>query len=135
MNVSNERTFLQEGLVKITNRRALIGTQTYQVSEIMSVTVTRRTKSKRPIWVLIVGALFILWSVFDQTGYYSEFFNWGIVLVLIGLALAITAKPAYVIQIRSASGVSNILGSTNLSYIQRIVGAMNQAISGRGRAS
>jgi hypothetical protein len=78
--------------------------------------------------VLLVGSLLILWSVIDQTGYYRELFNWGIVLVIIGLALALIQKPSYVIRIKSASGVRDILGSTDLPYIQRIVGAMQKVL-------
>lgn len=134
MNDLYETTILQEGLVRITNRRTLIGTQTYSMSDIKSVTVTRRGKDIRPIWLILAGSLFLLWSLIDQTGYYSEFFNWGIVLLVVGLVLVVMAKPSYVIQVRSASGVRDILGSTDPSYIQRIVQAMNEGLTGRAAA-
>lgn len=135
MNENQETTILQEGLVRITNRRTLIGTQTYSMSDIKSVTVTRRGKSVRPLRLVLVGILLLLWSIIDQTGYYSEFFNWGIFLSVIGLVLVAIAKPSYVIQIRNSSGVNDILGSTDLSLIQRIVEAMNKGIAGRARDS
>jgi hypothetical protein len=113
MNEFNETTILQEGLVRITNRRTLIGTQTYPMSKIKSVTVTRRGKDTRPIWLILAGSLFLLWSIIDQTGYYSEFFNWGIVLGVIGLVLTV-GKTSYVIQIRRLQG-SRYSGSTDLS--------------------
>ena len=131
MNDQHETTILQEGLVRITDRRTLIGTQTYSMSDIKSVTVTRRGKDIRPIWLILAGSLFLLWSVIDQTGYYSEFFNWGIVLLFVGLVLTVLAKPSFVIQVRSTAGVNDILGSTDPSYIQRIVDAMNKALAGR----
>lgn len=131
MNDLHETTILQEGLVRITNRRTLIGTQTYPMSEIKSVTVTRRGKDIRPIWVMLVGILLLLWSVIDQTGYYRDFFNLGIILGVTGLVLTVLAKPSYVIQVRSASGFHDILGSTDLSFIERIVRAMNEGLSGR----
>jgi hypothetical protein len=132
MNKMYENTILQEGLVRITNRRTLIGTQTYPMSEIKSVTVTRRGKDTRPIWLVLVGSLLLLWSIVDQTGYYIELFNWGIVLSVLGLVLFAVAKPSYVIQVRSTAGIRDILGSTDLSFIQRIVGAMNRVIGGSG---
>ena len=135
MNDLYETTILQEGLVRITNRRTLIGTQTYSMSDIKSVTVTRRGKDIRPIWLILAGSLFLLWSVIDQTGYYRDFFNLGIILSILGMALLIMAKPSYVIQVRSAPGVRDILGSTDLSYIQRIVQAMNEGLTGRAGAS
>ena len=135
MNEMHETTILQEGLVRITNRRTLIGTQTYPMSEVKSVTVTRRGKNLRPIWLVLVGSLLLLWSIIDETGYYREFFNWGIVLNVLGLVLLAIAKPSYVIQVRSATGVSNILGSTDPRFIQRIVEAMNKAIRSKGIAA
>jgi hypothetical protein len=132
MKELTETTVLQEGLVKITDHRTLIGTLTYSMNDINSVTVIRRRRSTRPIWLVLVGSLLILWSIVDQTGYYIEFFNWGIVLVIIGLAIAFLEKPAYVLQIRSASEVRDILGSTDRSFIQRIASAMNQVIVSRG---
>jgi hypothetical protein len=135
MNEMHETTILQEGLVRITNRRTLIGTQTYSMSDVKSVTVTRRGRNLRPIWLVLVGSLLLLWSILDQTGYYREFFNWGIVLNVIGLVLLAIAKPSYVIQVKSATGISNILGSTDPRFIQRIVEAMNKAIRSKGSAA
>jgi hypothetical protein len=135
MNENQETTILQEGLVRITNRRTLIGTQTYPLSDIKSITVIRRGKSARPLWLVLVGAFLLLWSILDQTGYYREFFNWGIFLSVIGLVLVAIATPSYVIQIRNSSGVNDILGSTDRSLIQRIVEAMNKGIASRAADS
>ena len=129
------QTILQEGLVRITNRRTLIGTQTYSMSNIKSVTIARRAKSTRPIWLLLPGILLLLWSIIDQTGYYREFFNWGIVLSILSLTLLVMAKPSYVIRIGSSTGFRDILGSTDRSYIERIVAAMNEGITGSVRAA
>ena len=131
----NEMTILQEGLVRITNRRTLIGTQTYFMSEIKSVTIARRARNTRPIWLLLPGLLLLLWSIVDQTGYYREFFNWGVVLSVLGLTLVVVAKSSYVIRIRGNAGFHDILGSTDRSYIERIVAAMNQGIGGSVEAA
>jgi hypothetical protein len=131
----NEMTILQEGLVRITNRRTLIGTQTYSMSEIKSVAIARRAKSTRPIWLLLPGVLLLLWSIVDQTGYYREFFNWGVALSVLSLTFMVLGKPSYVIRIRSNAGFQDILGSTDRSYIERIVAAMDQGIDGSVEAA
>ena len=131
MNDLYETTILQEGLVRITNRRTLIGTQTYTMSDIKSVTVTRRSKDVRPICLVLAGTVLLLWSIIDQTGYYRDFFNLGIILSVIGLVLLGMAKPSYVIQITSAAGASDILGSVDPRFIQRVVEAMNTVIRSR----
>lgn len=128
-----ETTILQEGLVKITNRRMLVGTMTYWMSDIRSARVTRQERSNRPVWLIIIGLFFLLWSVIDQTGYYAEFFNIGTLLVIVGLALILLAKPTFAIQVKGRSGETSILRSTNQNYIQRIAGAMNKVIAGRAQ--
>lgn len=128
MNELYETTILQEGLVRITNQRTLIGTQMYPLSDIKSVNVTRRGRSTRPLWVLLLGGVLLLWSLIDQTGFYHDLFGLGFVVTIAALVLAWLEKPSYVIQIRSGSGIRDILGSTDLSFIQRIVGAMNAAL-------
>ena len=125
---SKETTILQDGFVKITNRRTLIGTVSYSMSDIRSVRLTKRAKNYKPLWLVIPGFLLIFWSVIDQTGQFFEFFNIGIVLIIVSIALVLTAKPTYAVQIGRASGDHSILRSTDLTIIQRIVDAMGHVI-------
>ena len=129
----NETTILQEGLVKITNLRTIIGTITYSMAEITSVHVTKRTKSYKPLRLVIPGILLIAWSLIDQTAQFMEFFNIGIMLIVVSIALVLTAKPTYAVQIGNSSGSNNsILRSTDRTFIQRIADAMKKAIVRRG---
>lgn len=132
MNDRNETTILQDGFVKITDRRTLIGTISYSNAEIRSVKLTRRARSKRPLWLVAGGILLVLWSVIDQTGYYREFFNWGVALIAVGLTIVLITKPTYGVQIGSASGQDDILRSADRAFIERVVKALNHAIAGRG---
>jgi len=132
MTELNETTILQEGLVKITNLRTVVGTKTYPISDITSVNITKQEKSKRPFLVVIGGILLVIWAMLDQTAQFAELFNIGIAIIVASITFFILAKPTYTVQIWSASGESNILRSTDQSYVQRIVGAMNQAIASKG---
>ena len=128
----NETTILQEGLVKITNLRTLIGTKTFFMSDITSVQLTKQAKSYWSFLLVIGGILLLLWSNNDQSLQLAEFFNIGIVLVVVGAILVILAKASYTVQIESAAGTSNILKSTDQNFIQRIVEAMTKAIALKG---
>ena len=128
----NETTLLQEGPVKITNLRAIIGTLTYPMSQIKAVNVTRRGRSRKPLLLAIPGILFIAWSLIDQTDQFFGFFIIGIELIIIGIVLVLMAKPTYAVQIGSGSGDNSILRSTDKTFIQRIADAMNKAIA-RGK--
>ena len=131
MNEPRETTILQEGLVKVTNLRTLIGTQTYSISEIKSVRVTKQARSYQPLWLVILGILLILWAYFDATRGFVAFFAIGILLIVAAMAIFL-AKPSYAVQIGISIGQLNILRSSNLSFIQKIATAINNAIAQRG---
>lgn len=129
MNEMKERTILQEGNVKITNRRALIDTDTYGISNIKSVILTRQARSKRPLLLIVVGILLAYWSAITD-GQYMEFFNIGIVLVIAGIVTFLFIRPPYTIHFETTSGKIGILNTTDISLTKRIVDAMNTAIAG-----
>jgi len=130
MNEVKEQTILQEGLVKVTNLRTIIGTQTFSISQIKSVRVTKQAKSYRPVWLAILGVLLILWAYFDETGGFAAFFAIGILLIVAAMAIFM-ARPSYAVQIGISIGELSILSSSNLSFIQEIVKAINNAIAQR----
>jgi hypothetical protein len=129
MAENHETTILQEGPVKITISRALIGTLTYPISQIKDVNVIRQSRSLKPLLLVIPGTMFLGWSIVDQTDQFREFFNIGMILIVVGVVLVVIAKPSYAVQIRHASGEASILRSTNLTFIQRTADAINRAIA------
>jgi hypothetical protein len=132
MAALDETTILQEGPVKITNRRTIIGTITYQMSQIKSAHVTRQARNVRPLLGIIPGIFFITWSLLDQTAQFMEFFNIGMAFIVVSVILVWIAKPTYAVQIGNSSGHNSILRSTDPSFIQRIVDAMNVAMVRKG---
>lgn len=132
MTEVNETTILQEGPVKVTDRRTIIGTITYSMSDIKAIHITSRPKSKKPLLCTLLGILLISWSMIDETGQFMEFFNIGIFLIAVSIALVLIAKPTYAVQIGSTAGDHSILRSTDITFIQRIADAMNNAIA-RGK--
>lgn len=130
MNEVRETTILQEGLVKVTNLRTIIGTRTYSISDIKSANITKQARSYRPLWSVMVGILLILWATFDETRQFVELFGIGISLVVVGMALFV-AKPTYAVQIGVPAGERSILRSSDLNFIQKIVTAINHAITQR----
>jgi len=125
----SETTILQEGPVKITNLRMLIGTETYKLSNITSAKFTTQPKSKRPFLFVIVGVFLVLWSIFEETGYFGEFYNIGLILIIVSAVFFLLSKTVYTVQIEGVSGERNILNFTDLSFVKRIVDAVNMAIA------
>ena len=131
MTETIETSILEEGNVKITNLRAIIGTKTYAMSNVTSVSLGKKKESNTPLGLIILGAamgisgLFTLPDTLVCVGI-------GGVLAVMGVFGALNSKPTYMVRIGSASGESNILESTDLEQISRIVAAMNDAIVRRG---
>src|SRR5436190_16751771 len=59
MNDMSETTILEEGKVKITNLRAIIGTKTYPISNITSVNLITKPLSFGPGCLIGYGVLFL----------------------------------------------------------------------------
>jgi hypothetical protein len=123
-----ETTILQEGNVKITDQRLLIGTETYGISNIRSVQLTRQGRNKKPLLWVAVGILLALWGSVPE-GPSIEFFNIGIVMIIAGILVFLLVKPPYTIQIETPSSKFGILNTADISLTKRIVNAMNQAIT------
>lgn len=123
-----ETTILQEGNVKITDQRLLIGTETYGIANIRSVQLTRQGRNKKPLLWVAVGILLALWGSVPD-GPSIEFFNIGIVMIIVSILVFLLVKPPYTIQIETPSSKFGILNTADISLTKRIVNAMNQAIT------
>jgi len=129
MNDVRERIILEEGEIKITNRRVVIGANTYALSDVISV---RLTKDRSGIGCAIAGfigvGLLLGLASLVSTIYNSEICLTGIISLGAAVVVALLAPPNYVLQIRSMSGKADILRSMDEDYLKRIVDAMNNAI-------
>lgn len=123
-----EITILQEGNVKITNRRVLIGTDTYGVANIRAVTLIQQARNKRPLLLIPLGILLAYWSAITD-GQFIEFFNIGIVLVITGIVIFLVVKPAYTIHFETTTGRIGIMNTMDTSLTNRIVDALNTSIA------
>lgn len=132
--MSEELVYYNKGSVKVTKARAIIGSKTYAMSNVTSVSVTKESpKTTVPILLIIIGALGVLFGV--MTGFKGEGLGClgaGVVLALVGFALARNANAKYVIKLGSASGESDALSSYDETMVREIAAALNKAIVDRG---
>jgi hypothetical protein len=149
-----ETIYYQDESIIITNARAVLGSKTYAMANITSVSMGVIPANRMPGIVLAaIGGLSTLCcgcsalAPLSTLGYSNNGDSSGIIgnavfagigaiigllFVAGGIALAIMSKPTYVVKIGSASGEANALTSQNKSYIAGIVTAMNEAIIKRG---
>ena len=131
-HIKKETTFLQEGNVKVTDRRVLIGTETYALSNIRSANFSRQSKSKKPLLLIPLGILLSRWAAVTD-GSFIEFFNIGVVLVIVGIVVFLVVRPPYTIHFETVSGRVGILNTNDMPLSKRIVDAINTAIAGNKR--
>jgi hypothetical protein len=125
-----ETTYYQDGQVTISNARAVLGAKTYAMTNITSVTMGEKPANRAlgAVLVLAGGAGLCVGGAGDSSGALIV----GVLLVIAGIALAILAKPSYIVKIGSAGGESDALIAPDKEYIQKIVNAVNEAIIKRG---
>jgi hypothetical protein len=135
--LSLEQPIFEDGEVKITNLRAVFGSKTYTISNISSVSLSQKDPSGcLPLIVLFIGVCSGIGSIIEI--YYKDivdaivFFIIGVILIILSIRSMRSLKSTYFIQINSASGEMNALGSPNEAYIRKIIDAMNQAFIKKG---
>ena len=130
--MDEERVIYEEGEVKVTTARAIFGSKTYAMKNITSVEMSKKEASGcAPAALAIFGVIAVIYSA-------SSFGNsavTGIVGILFGALLLAgswysqkASRPDYIVKVSGSSGESNALTSRDQAQIQKIVGAINEAI-------
>jgi len=131
MTDTGEITILEEESVKITNLRVIIGTKTYAMANVASVSMGKNdSKGILPL-IVVAGILSALIGFIDLKEN-MQCLTLGVLMVIGGVLGIATSKTKYSVRIGSASGESNILESHDKATIKRVVNAMNEAIVRRG---
>ncbi len=135
-SASEEIAYYADSDVMVTSHRAVFGTTTYAMANITSVSMGHRPPRLMwsPLGILFGLAIFTLAMLQLPEGVAAAILGGAIGLTLVGIGAVIVARaePIYVIKIASASGEAKAITSENRDYIERIVGAMQQAIVERG---
>lgn len=125
-----ETTHYQSGDITITSARAVIGDQTYSMSNITSVSMLAIQPNRTGgIILALLGLLFA--AVGWASG--GGLFLWlGVLGLAIGIIIIASLRTKYAVCIGSSSGESNALISPDKEHIHPIVEAINKAIAERG---
>ena len=122
----SETIFFENGNVKVTNARFVVGNQTHAMNGVTSV-ASHVTPPSRGAWIAGVAFGLLMTIVADGAG------------KLIGLAIAgvcgfllYNQKSTHAVVLRSASGEVQALSGTDSNYINGVVSALNEALIHRG---
>jgi uncharacterized protein DUF6232 len=127
---TEETTYYDEGGIKITSARAVLGGKTYSMSNITSVSASAKAPSLIvPLLLWLAGAFFVVMAVGN-----GGWVNWVIAAVLIAFGIFIwrVSPTMHTVRIGSASGEANAYSTNSKVMIDKIVAAINTAIIKRG---
>lgn len=130
VDASKETIYYQDTSVTVSNKRAILGGNTYPVRNITSVSMGNVAPGGTAlIMILIIAGLILAFVGFGLAQFGSYLIlGVGIALIVAGLAIMVINRPSYAVRIGSASGETNALVSKEKAYIQAVVDALNRAI-------
>jgi hypothetical protein len=133
--VAEERTFLSDGSIYVSNTKVVIHGTTYSTANITSVrkSVTPAKTGCASILV-VIGALTVVGGVIGTIASHdnAEGIVMGAVMLVIGIVWFRSLKPAYHVMLASASGERQGLTSNDESLVSRVTSAIGDAITYRG---
>ncbi len=119
-----ETVFYKDFNVTVTQSRFVTDSKTYAMRNISSVYIYEIEKSRTfPVILVIIGFLML---------FGEDVRIMGICMLTVGCLLLYTIKNEFAVRISTNSGEANSLVSKDRAYIQKIVGALNEAIIHRG---
>jgi len=117
-----EKTFFEYDDVKVTNTRFITGSQTFAMSNVTSVKTQVDKPSKLwPLLGIVIGLAIA-----------SGAPPIGIGVVLVCVAILFLRKPLYHVMVTTSGTETSALKTKQREYLERVVGALNEAIVHRG---
>jgi len=130
-----EYVILDEAAISVTSARLIASGQTYAMSGITSVKqgVTYPPKLW-PILMILVGFILMLavLNSHDPNAPMAAGMGSSIFLLVVGFLWLRSKRPVYAVVLTSASGETKAYTSTDQSFVDRIIKAINDAIVHRG---
>ena len=123
--MAEEKIFLNENNVSVSNARMMCEDQTYAMSGITSVKTYEKKPSK--LWAVLM----ILIGIGSLSSGRDNLIV-GVIFIAGGVAWIVRAKPDYSVVLRSASGEEKAYTSKDKDFVNKIVSALNDAIVHRG---
>jgi hypothetical protein len=136
--VQEEVTYYQAKGIRVTNARAILGSKAYAMANITSVSAAKKSANRLTgIVIALIGLMMstcvlglVIAGGADAGG--ITVLGFGVVLLLVGIALTAIPKDKYIVRLGSASGEVDALISEDREYIWSIINALNEAIIKRG---
>jgi predicted small integral membrane protein len=125
-----EQVFFAEGNVQVSRSRIVIDNQTYPISGVTSVRTETLAVDRQQSFICIFAGIVIPFGLWEFVGIIALLL--GIAVLVVGVWLWQQAKPKYQLFVGTAGGDRLALSSHDESFVQRVAGAINNALIARG---
>lgn len=123
--MAEEKVFLNERGVSVSNSRMMYEGQTYAMSGVTSVKSFEKQPSRKgPLVLIVIGLLALAGGAATIIG--------ALLLLAGGIFWWIKQKAEYSVLLTSASGEMKTYTSTDKEFVMKIISAVNDAIVHRG---
>lgn len=113
--------------VRVTDKRVILGSTTYSLANITSVSTTvERPGLTGPILFIVIGLLVLIGGLGGRGN--AGIVVFGALIAALGVIWYRGCRPVWHLRIASASGESTPLKSRNQQWISGIAQAINEAI-------
>lgn len=123
---NDENIFYQDENVKVTQSRFTVGSDTYAMRNISSVTNFEIKKSKTNPILLLIGSICYMIFIKSDISYIA------IIIAVLSILWFFGINNEFAVKISTNAGEPNTLVSEDKKYIQKVVDAINEAIIYRG---
>ena len=118
-----EKVFLKDNNVTVTQARFIANGKTYTMRNISSVSLyTLKSSYTLETILIVLGVILLITRTYIA----------GAILAIIGITFMVLKKDKYAVRISTNSGEANSLISKDKNYIKTIINALNDAIIHRG---
>ncbi|WP_437478975.1 DUF6232 family protein [Sorangium sp. So ce1014] len=129
----DELTLYSDGGTLVTSTRFVVGTSTYAMSQITSVTTVAIPKSTRLlIWGVVVALCGVSCVGIGASSSGGGASTLGVLQLLVGAAMVaayvLVLKAQYAVSIGTSGGQVRALVSTDMAAVAKIAGALTQVI-------
>lgn len=118
----DEKTFFQYDNVKVTSARFISGSQTYAMSNVTSVKAFKENPSR--FWGIVTLLIGLAVASNNATV--------GLSIVVVAAFYLYQQKTVYHVILATAGGEASVLRTYQLEYLKKVVSALNEAIVYRG---
>ncbi|MEW5985748.1 MAG: DUF6232 family protein [Chloroflexota bacterium] len=125
--MTEDKTYYSDHTSQITSAQAVFGQNSYPLAEVTSAALGERPANRNTGLILVLIGVVSGFCVATADSTTAGLLTGGF-LVVVGLVVAVLAKPRYVVRLVGAAGEVDVLVSSDRDHAHKVVDAINEAL-------